>query len=178
MKNCIFKPISMLVLFTLILAGCASAPKYKQAQGNGYGYSESKITSDKYRVSFKTRGDDKLMVMDFALLRAAELTKQQGYDWFVVVSRDTLIDQKSVQPRSSVGVSAGRDVYQSCGALGCQTRSRPSTGVGIGLNFGDTDSEIQSIIEINLGKGVRPENLDSYPADELITNIKSSYQLE
>ncbi len=173
MKQLNFKSVFWALILSAFLSGCASGPAYKAAQGSGYGFSESKLTDNQYRVSFKTRGDDKLMVMDFALLRAAELTQQQGFDWFVVVSRDTLIDQKSVYPKSSVGV--GQDIYRSCGVFGC--RSRPSTRVGIGLHFGDESREIHSIIEINMGKGIRPENLDSYPANELIKNIRDKYQL-
>ncbi|WAJ70486.1 CC0125/CC1285 family lipoprotein [Catenovulum adriaticum] len=178
MKTIIFKPFLMVTLTLIGLIGCASGPKYKPAENSGYGYTDSKITSDRYRVGFKTRGDDKLMVMDFALLRAAELTKQQGYEWFVVNSRETLIDQKSVGPRSSVGVSTGRDIYRSCGVLGCSTHSRPSSSVGIGLNFGDESKVIESIIEIKMGKGTEPETADSYPAGELMTNIKANYKID
>ena len=51
------------------------------------GFSELQLSSDVYRVAFRGNGyTSPDRVIDFALLRAAELTLQQGARYFVVVN--------------------------------------------------------------------------------------------
>jgi hypothetical protein len=82
--------ITLLTLTLLVLvSGCTSRPDYRSAKNGSVGYSEQKITDDRYRVQFKSHSKTVADASDYALLRAAELTQQQGYDWFVVTSRKT-----------------------------------------------------------------------------------------
>ncbi|WP_077340295.1 CC0125/CC1285 family lipoprotein [Pseudocolwellia agarivorans] len=167
------KKIIMLVSMVGLLAACASSPEYRAAKNNGVGYQESILNQDKIRVHFKTRTDNKLKAIDYTFLRAAELTVQQGYDWFVVTNRDVIIDGQN-QPRSSIhtGIGTRRD----CGIYGCS--NQPSTHLGIGFNLGEQGQEIESIVDIKLGKGVRPEQQESYEAREIITNMRAKYELK
>jgi hypothetical protein len=73
------------------LAACASETRYQPAEEPGdYGYREEQIESDRWRVSFRGNSMTDLESVERALLyRAAELTLQQGYDWFRIVDRDT-----------------------------------------------------------------------------------------
>lgn len=70
-----------------MLVGCGQPTPYQPAT-DGYGYSEQQIEDNRYRVSFA--GND-LTAMDtvqnYLMYRAAELTLDQGYDYFVVVDR-------------------------------------------------------------------------------------------
>ena len=166
---------NIIILFSLIglLSACSSSPEYRAAKNNGYGYQESVLNQDKIRVHFKTRSDNKLKAIDYTFLRAAELTVQQNYDWFIVTSRDVLVDGKN-QPSSSVHTGFG--TRRDCGFYGCS--SQPSTHLGIGINLGDKGQEIESILEIKLGKGIRPENQESYEAREIIKNMRTKYKLD
>ncbi len=155
----------------LMLGGCASPTTYKPANDGGYGYRESQIADNRYRIAFKMRGDDSLQAMDYAMLRAAELTLMAGYDWFVVVDRQS--DQDEGDSRLRAGASSGRVVEQDCGLLGCTTRTRPSTEVGVGLEAGERE-KTEAILEIRLGKGVRPESGDSYDALEVRDHLRKS----
>ncbi|WP_026296579.1 CC0125/CC1285 family lipoprotein [Hirschia maritima] len=91
---------SFLVLLTasaLTIAACATQPAYRPASSyNGAGYSEQIIESNRFRVSFKgsstTPRDE---VETFLLLRAAELTLENGFDYFVVVDRETETKSRS-----------------------------------------------------------------------------------
>ncbi|MDI6623510.1 MAG: hypothetical protein QME55_02165 [Brevundimonas sp.] len=78
----------------LALAGCATvqAPYHPATPGvhGSEGYSEVRLSQDRYRVTFS--GDaftSRDRVEGYLLFRSAELTLQQGYDWFRVVDRET-----------------------------------------------------------------------------------------
>jgi hypothetical protein len=166
-----FMTLLTLTLFVL-LSGCALKPDYRSAKNGSVGYSEQKITDDRYRVQFKSYSQLLADASDYALFRSAELTKQQGYDWFVVTSKETFVESEKQQPRSSVGFTQTRQVERNCGLLTCETRSRPSTelGVNINTNLNNDRKEVHSILEIRMGKGVKP-NEDSYGAQDVVDNL-------
>ncbi|KMT65906.1 CC0125/CC1285 family lipoprotein [Catenovulum maritimum] len=176
MKTSAHLNAKMILVFSFILlAGCAAKSEYKPANNSGYGYQESLINADRYRVQFKTRGDDRAKVADFALLRAAELTVQQGYDWFIVVSKETVVNKAEQRP--NISASRGVNATRECGLLGCKTSYRPSTSIGVGFTFGDQSNDIESILEIKMGKAVRPDILESYNAQEIVDNMTQKYKL-
>lgn len=161
------------ILAVLALSACASQPDYKAATGGGYGYKESQISENRYRVQYKARGDARDKAMDYALLRSAELTLLKGYDWFMVVDRETLRDREQ-QAGLRTEVRNDRVVTRDCGLLGCTTTSRPSTSYGVGIGAGTSPrTETETVLEIRLGKGVRPASGDSYDALEVRDNLVS-----
>lgn len=78
------------------LAACSSGPTpYQPAAGYDRGYSEQKIESDRYRISFKGNSmTERDTVENYLLFRSAELTLQSGYDSFTIVNRDTDKDSR------------------------------------------------------------------------------------
>ncbi|WIY68584.1 hypothetical protein KB221_10840 [Aquidulcibacter paucihalophilus] len=73
----------------LALSACASLAPYGAQMGpGGQGYAEQRIESNRFRVTYNGVGAPG-PVMDMALLRAAELTTAEGYDWFEVTQRWT-----------------------------------------------------------------------------------------
>lgn len=121
-----FKYKVMFGALALTLAACAAAPPYRAAaNADASGYSEQAIGADRYRVRYTgAAGMDKAAVQDYALLRAAELTAENGHDWFEVVNRDNEAD---VEVRRDIDTDFGPDyaVTRSCGLLGCTTEARP-----------------------------------------------------
>ncbi len=79
------------VAATTLVAACSSGPTpYQPAAGYDRGYSEQKIESERYRISFKGNSlTGRETVENYLLFRAAELTLQSGFDIFTIVSRDT-----------------------------------------------------------------------------------------
>jgi hypothetical protein len=79
----------------LVLAGCAtsgSTPYQPASSANAVqgGYSEVRLTEDRYSVTFAgNRLTSREQVEAFLLYRAAELTVQQGSDWFVILDKET-----------------------------------------------------------------------------------------
>ena len=126
----------MLVIAVIIMAGCASQPDYRQAKQGGFGYTESKLSDIQYRVHFKAKGTDKAKAMDYAMLRAAELTLLEGYDWFVVTDRETLVDKETVQTTPTAGFSQRYARVTDCGVLTCRTSYHPTTQFETGVFVG------------------------------------------
>jgi hypothetical protein len=71
-----------------LLAACATATLYQPAHKGGFGFSETRIESNRYTLSFSgnslTERDE---VEAYLLYRAAELTVQGGFDHFIVTTR-------------------------------------------------------------------------------------------
>lgn len=141
------------------LAACASLAPYGPQMGpGGQGFSEQRIESDRYRVTYRGVGAPG-PVADLALLRAADLTLQEGYDWFEVTQR--YIDGRpdsagGVRPSVSIGAGSGR--YGRYSASG--------VGVGVGLNLSGPQPT-STVLEIRLGRGAKPDRAEAYDAREV-----------
>lgn len=145
----------------LALSACASlAPYGAQASPGGQGYAEQRIESNRFRVTYNGVGAAG-PVSDYALLRAAELTTSQGYDWFEVTQRwiDGRPDSAGgFQP--NVGVGVGSSTYDG-GRYGNYSTS--GVGVGIGLNFSGP-SPTSTTLEVVMGNGAKPDRPNVYDA--------------
>ncbi len=77
--------LSLAVLLTL-LAGCAAAYQLKSFTG---GYSETRLGENILQVYFKGNSHTSWeRVTDFSLLRAAELTLEKGFRYFLIVDSE------------------------------------------------------------------------------------------
>ena len=144
---------------TAALAACASlAPYGPQAAPGGQGYAEQRIESDRYRVTYRGVGAPG-PVADLALLRAATLTTEQGYDWFEVTQR--YIDGR---PDSAGGIRPSLSIGGGSSSYG---RYR-SSGVGVGLGLDLSGPQPTStVLEIRLGRGQKPDRPEAYDAREV-----------
>ena len=168
------RTLILIFILTSLISGCASQPEYRPAKNNGPGYSEQKITEDRYRINYKSRHSDIAKTTNYAQLRAAELTKQQGYDWFVVSHQETFVEREKINSGSSISTAHQREYVRDCGLLTCQTHSRPTNELSVDINSNiGKSSQVQVILEIRMGKGTRPET-ESYNAEEVIANLTQS----
>jgi hypothetical protein len=75
------------------LAACETATPYQPnipGQAASGGYSEIRLEPDRWRVTFAGNSlTSRETVEAYLLFRSAELTVQQGYDWFNIVDRHT-----------------------------------------------------------------------------------------
>jgi hypothetical protein len=85
----------LILLGTLsVVAACATPTPYQPAVGTRWGYEESQIESNRFRVSFGGNSlTDRETVETYLIYRAAELTVENGYDYFEVVTR--ALDEES-----------------------------------------------------------------------------------
>lgn len=150
------------VLFALVctLAACSTTPTvYAPAAGpEDIGYREQAIESGRYRVSFRANPDlDAAQTEDMAMRRAAELTLQQGGEWFRVVTRET----ERYGGRDNGGTSVG--VGGSTGSYGS------SVGVGIGFDLSPDSRRYVTTMEILIGQGPKPDEARAYDARSILT---------
>ena len=144
----------------LMLTACASLAPYGPQMGEGgQGYTEQRIESNRFRVSYYGVGAPG-PVAHFALLRVAELPTAQGYDWFEVVQRwtDGRLDSAGGL-RPSVSIGAGSSSYG--GRYGSYRSS--GVGVGVGLNFSGP-APTSTTLEVVMGNGERPDRPTAYDA--------------
>src|SRR5579871_2433982 len=85
-----FKPLAFLSAF-LALAGCVSPTAYQPADTEHHsGYSDERLADNRYRVTFSGNSATvRETVENYLLLRAAEVTRDAGYAWFVFDTRNT-----------------------------------------------------------------------------------------
>lgn len=76
-----------------LVSACATPTPYQPRVTSGSvtgGFSEQKLESDRYRVSFAGNSlTSRETVERYLLYRSAELTVQQGYDWFETADHRT-----------------------------------------------------------------------------------------
>lgn len=93
----------MALMLTFMLVACATATPYQpdvRGQKVSGGYSDERLADDHYRVQFAgnfyTSRD---RVEGYLLYRAAELTDQNGYDWFMLIDHTTERDRRTYVDR-------------------------------------------------------------------------------
>lgn len=154
------KRLVLTALAAISLAACASTPTVYQPAGapGAVGYSEYRIEPGRYRVMFRggTNASER-QVMDYALIRAADLTIAEGYDWFRVSDRSMNYSSSGSSPRFSIGVGGG-----SWG-------SSSGVGMGVGTTFGDNGygsgyGTPTASLEVFMGRGPKPPGVDVYDA--------------
>lgn len=161
-----FKPL-LAATAVLALTACATTPNAfaPAARAGEYGYADTRIEQDRYRVSFRTNTGSSARANDLALLRAAELTLQSGYDWFIVTQRGIeAAPDGSSAPRVSVGV----------GGANYGGRSSVGLGAGVGFNIGGAGQggSASATLEVRMGKGAKPTDAQAYDAREVERSIR------
>ena len=80
-----------------LLVACTTATPYQAEYDSERGYSEQQIESNRFHVQFAGNSlTDRKTVETYMLYRAAELTKQNGFDHFRVVHRATDAERRVV----------------------------------------------------------------------------------
>jgi len=150
------------------VAACASTPTYTPAASpNTAGYSEMQIESNRYFVTYRAPGAaDSSLIQDYALLRAADLTLQNGREWFWV-DRRTVDEDSARRSGPSIGVGVGGGSWgRSSGA-----------SVGVGVNFplggGGGPRATSATLEVRFGEGPKPDEANAYDARAIATNLRA-----
>ena len=148
----------------LALSACASLAPYGPQMGpNGQGYAEQRIESNRWRVTYRGVGAPG-PVADMALLRAADLTVQNGFDWFEVTQRWTDGRRDSAGGvRPSVSIGAGSSRYGRYSSSG--------VGVGVGLDLSGPQPT-STALEVVMGSGPRPDRPEAYDARDVQRTLR------
>ena len=143
----------------LALSGCAEntpyAPQSATQTAQDFGYTSTRLAPDRYRVMFAgNRFTDRGTVEDYLLRRAAELTRQNGYDGFTVVRRN--VDENT---------TTDVDTYPAAG-VGTYSTFAPTYGFyGTGVGYGTYDPYLGSPFP---GTRIDVDRIDRYEAMAVI----------
>jgi hypothetical protein len=100
--------LAALASSTLMVAGCATETTYRPATGQGFsrtGYSDRQIDDSRFLVSFAGNSvTSRDTVERYLFFRAAELTLQRGFDYFVMADRDTNLQSRTY---TTPGIGSG-----------------------------------------------------------------------
>ena len=97
----------------LLLTGCATS--YQSDSWTG-GFSEIQLGEDLYHVSFEgNRYTDTKRVRDFALLRAAEIALENGYDYFAIVDSNDATETDTITTPKETQVVTVVDAFGNVG---------------------------------------------------------------
>lgn len=166
----------LLIVSVMSLYACGSSSQYVTGGSEGLGSStESRLTDDRYRVTFI--GDEDAtsdQVKDLALMRAAEITLANEYDWFRVVSQQTEESTTATPATVTTTAPTQQVTTRDCGAFGCTTTITPAyTGTQI-VTVREEDRYTTSI-EIVMGDGNLRDPTVAYDARELHNSLTRRY---
>ncbi|WP_453977687.1 CC0125/CC1285 family lipoprotein [Brevundimonas sp. Marseille-Q4549] len=148
--------IALTGLSVLALTACASLAPYGQQRGSGgQGYSEQRVESNRYRVTYNGVGAAG-RVADWALVRAADLTTEQGYDWFEVTQSWT-----DGRPGGAGGVRPSVSIGGGSSRYGRYSASGVRAGVGPDLT---RPQPTPTPPGVGMGPGAKPNTPNAYDA--------------
>ena len=162
------------------LAGCETATPYQPAPpgtaGNeGYGYSDFKIDATHWRVSFAGNSlTSRETVEKYLLYRAAQLTTEQGFDWFEPTDRRTERNTRYVGTSTYWSTWGSRwDPHWGFGGpWGWRQRDfwGPGPGWPSDINVRQVN-RYEASTEIMMGKGPSPSGPEAFDAHQVLANL-------
>ena len=182
-------PLLALFAFVGVTACATTSPSftpYQAAIPGKFGFSEQRIEAARYRIVFEGNSrTTRQRVEDSMLLRAANVTLENSYDWFQIVNRAT--DPKTYQVQSPSYRSAWSGGFGYQGGFASYRTWSPRFGWGYYYepifargfydpfnDFGETReiTRFQATAEIILGKGPKPSDRpDTFDARDVSTNL-------
>jgi len=136
-------------LALLLLVACTTPTPYQPADLPGdFGYREQRVGDNRFRVSFL--GNDLTppeTVDSYLLYRAAELTRQLGYDYFVITARGLV-----------PAVDRRFGVYPSVGYFGGYSGDGFGVGIGVGTGVVRPVGEYRAMADVLMLNGPFPGN--------------------
>ena len=155
----------------VMLGACATATPYQAAGSADRGYSEQKIESNRWMVSFSGNSlTDRRTVETYLLYRAAELTTQNGFDHFRMVRRDTDEDSSFV-PLGGTYSHFRPYYHRAYYDPWYHSRFDP---------WGPAEyrevTRFEANAEIQMGSGAKPDDPAYFDAADVIANLSGNIQ--
>jgi len=177
------------VALAALLTACATPTPYQPnvaGQKVSGGFSEQRLEGDRYRVVFAGNSLTSRQTVELYLLyRSAEITAQQGYDWFETADRRTDRSARTVIDGDPLGYGWGGYGWGGYGYWRPAWRYYGGYGYGWGP-WGDpfyNRTEVRTIerfeagAEIIMHKGPKPAgDPRAYDAREIMSNLGPNIQ--
>ncbi|MEM7493756.1 MAG: hypothetical protein AAF296_10260 [Pseudomonadota bacterium] len=169
----------------MLLGACVTATPYQAASDGQKGYANQQIESNRWQVSFSGNSlTERKTVETYLLYRAAELTSQQGFDHFRVVTRETDAERSLIATGFSYDpfYSGFACNYRFYGRRGRLSSFHRRASFGYRSRFGYNDPfwggyDVREIIryeasaEIKMGRGPKPDDVAFFSASEVLQNL-------
>ncbi|MBU6318462.1 MAG: hypothetical protein KGS00_02315 [Alphaproteobacteria bacterium] len=157
----------VLSLASFLISGCAYGPTPYQP-GERQGYSDVRLEANRFRVSFRGNSlTDRETVELYLLVRAAELTVENGFDTFSIVERET--DRQTRLASISTGFD-GRFSYvyfhPRFGWVAAHDPFWSSAQI-------DQVTRFEATAEIVMSKGPKGEDINAFDARDVLSNLTS-----
>jgi len=153
----------LVLLSALATAGCATS---YQDSGLTGGFSETQLSENIFRVKFQGNGfTNSERAADFALLRSAELTRQNGYSYFAIVEEGSAIDKSYYTSPTTTSATAS--------TYGNTTHTTARTSGGQIHTITKPRSEMTIVLFHE-----QPRDGIAYSADFVFREIREKYNLE
>lgn len=171
--------LPLLAVAALTLAGCETATPYQPVgmhnSESGGGYSDQQIEGNRWRVSFAGNAlTSRDTVERYLLYRSAELTVQQGFDWFAATDRTTdKATQTYVDPYFGAYWGPRWGFYRRGYGWGYGRWGDPFWGAPLNV---DQTSEFKASAEIVMGKGPKPADRSAFDAHSVIEHLGPTIQ--
>ena len=171
----------------MLLWSCVTATPYQpevRGQRIHGGYSEQRLTNNRFRVTFDGNTlTSRERVEGYLLYRAAELTIKEGFDWFRIVDRETDWDRREyIEPspfyRPWYGYVYWRPYWRYY---------RPHHGWQYWYPYGDNPfwadgidvravEEFEAHAEIEMGRGIMPHEKNIFDARKVRDELEPSIE--
>ncbi len=142
----------------LAMAACTTSygPSYGPSNSRyDDGYSDYRVDDNRYRVEYRIENGDTRLAQDWALRRAAEITLNQRYDWFQIISRNSKFQDNDF------------DRYEPYRSYNDSYYDRPRYD-----NRYDNDAVV--VIEVIMGNNPPPRSASVYNAREVLNYTRGA----
>ena len=167
------RKILFVLLAGLVLSGCATG--YQKQSFTG-GYTDMKVQDNIYRVTFKGNAyASEERASDFALLRCAELTLENGYKYFVPLQEKSYVKEESYTEPVTAQTTGNVNMYGNSNYAYGSFQGTTSYYGGNTHHF----RKPRTTYTIACFKE-KPENVPVmvYDAEQIKTNVKAHYNIK
>ena len=149
-------------MLVALLQGCGTATPY-QPLAEGYGFGQQQLETNRYRVYFSGNSlTPRETVENYLLYRAAELTLNNGKDYFVIADQGTEVN------------TVYRSHFDTFGGYGAY-RWHPSSFGALGLGTGTSMpvTRYEAVANILIFSGQKPQtDPKAFDAREIKTRLE------
>lgn len=158
-----------------LAAACTTVTPY-QPIGNSGGFTDQELDNGRFRVTFEGNSQTELATIEnYVLYRAAEITLEEGGDYFVVLDSNTEAMRRFITTGTSFGRGFGRRGFFY--GHGFHNRFDSGFGRGFGSSHATTRERrsytVGAIIDVRRGDKPSGEGA-SYDARQIIDNLNPS----
>jgi hypothetical protein len=154
-------------LSLMLIVGCATPYQSKGYRG---GFSETQLTPDVFRVSFRGNGyTSGERAEDFAMLRAAELSLTNGYNYFALIDETSSTTTQSYTTADESHTTGAVSTYGNNAVYSSSTTHTP----GQTYTFYKPGTGL-----LVRGYKTKPNGIFTFDAEFLQQSLKKKYGIE